>query len=268
MDTNSKIKLNNGVEMPIFGYGSYLVPSSEPILWALKEGYELIDTAIVYDNEELVGEAIIKSGIPRKNIFITTKIPNINYDDPRTAFDGSLKRLKLEYVDLLLAHSCMSDKRVEAYKVIEELYREGKARAIGVSNFTIEHLKELMEQTEIVPAVNQVEFHVYFYQKELWDFCRKHEIVLQAYMPLARGRASFDDDRLKKIAAKHSKTVPQIMIKWVLQKGIPTIPKSAKKERIKANKEIFDFELDEKDMNILDNFDQKAYCSANPYTKD
>ncbi|MBU0471811.1 MAG: aldo/keto reductase [Nanoarchaeota archaeon] len=266
MNIHSKVKLNNGVEMPILGFGTWLVNEIKPIQWTLEEGYELIDTAIAYDNEELIGKAIKNSGVPENKIFITTKIPDYHYDNPRNAFEESLK--KLRKIDLLLAHSSKSNKRVEAYKVLEELYKGKKCRAIGVSNFTIEHLKELLKNTNIVPAVNQVEFHVYFYQKKLLEFCKEKGIILQAYMPMARGKANFKDERLKKIAKKHSKTVPQIMIRWIIQKGIPTIPKSSTKERIIENKNIFDFELDEEDINILDNIpEQRAFCSANPYCK-
>jgi len=263
------VKLNNGIEMPILGFGTWRVHDTQPMKWAIEEGYELIDTAVAYENEKLVGKAVKESGIKREDIFITTKIPNFQYDDVEGAYKACLKRLDLEYTDLLLCHSYKSEKRVEAYKVLEKLYKEKKCRAIGVSNFNVEHLKELLDKTEIVPAVNQVEFHVFCHQKELLDFCKEKDIVLQAYMPLGRSRVNLDNETLKKIADKHSKSVPQIMIRWLIQKGIPTIPKSDHKERIIMNKEVFDFELSEEDMEALDNIpDQRAYCTANPEYKE
>jgi len=265
MSKNHKIKLNNGVEMPIIGYGTWLVNETQPIKWAIEEGYGLIDTAVAYDNEEVVGRAIKESKVARKDIFVTTKIPNFQYDKVEDAYNACLKRLDLEYTDLLLCHSFKSKDRVKAYKVLEKLYKEKKCRAIGVSNFNIEHLKELLKETKIVPAVNQVEFHIFCYQKELLKFCKEKGIILQSYMPISRGRANLENEILKKIAKNHSKTVPQIMIRWIVQKGIPTIPKSENKDRIKMNIQVFDFELTKEEMHLLDNMpDQKAYCTANP----
>lgn len=265
MDINTKVRLNNDLEMPIFGFGTFKVMSAEPVLLALEEGYRLLDTATVYKNEETVGEAIQKSEIAREDIFVTTKLGHQDMDDPRKALEESLRKLKLEYVDLWLIHWPETGKRESAWKVMEKLYKEGKCKAIGVSNFTIKHLKELLEAAEVVPAINQVEFHVYLYQKELLDFCRSKGIVLESYMSLTRGRAGFDNPRMKAVAEKHSKTVAQVMLRWVLQHGLVIIPKSEHEERIRENADIFDFSISEEDMETLNTLDKdKHYCSWDP----
>lgn len=262
---NTKIKLNNNVEMPVLGFGTYTIKDPTPIQWAIEAGYRLVDTATVYENEEVVGEAIKKSKVPRKELFITTKLMPADLDDPGKALDESLRKLGTDYVDLWLIHWPEPGKRIPAWKTMEKLYKKGKCRAIGVSNFTLKHLKELLETAEVIPAVNQIEFHVYLYQKELLEFCRSKGIQLESYMSLTRGRAGFEDKRIQKIAKKYSKTIPQVMLRWVLQHGLIAIPKSVHKERIIENKNIFDFSLSEEDMNALNSLNQdRHYCSWDP----
>ncbi|MDP3025807.1 MAG: aldo/keto reductase [candidate division Zixibacteria bacterium] len=266
---NSKIKLNNGVELPIFGLGTFQTRSGketrEAVLYALQVGYRLIDTASIYGNEEDVGEAVRKSGIPREEIFITTKLWNTDhgYDKALTAFERSLERLGLSYVDLYLIHWPEGGLRNESWKALERIIKEGKCRAIGVSNYTIRHLKELLKNSPTVPAVNQVEFHPYLYQKELLEFCHSHKIQLEAYSPLTKGR-KLNDPKLLKIALNYSKTTAQILIRWVLQKGVVVIPKSSRKERIEENARVFDFEISDEDMKALDSFNQDYRTSWDP----
>lgn len=268
LNLNTNIKLNNNVEMPVLGFGTYTIKDPTPIQWAIEAGYRLIDTATIYENEEVVGEAIKKSKVPRGELFITTKLMPADMDNPGKALDESLKKLGTDYIDLWLIHWPEPGKRIAAWKAMEELYKKGKCRAIGVSNFTLKHLKELLETAKVIPTVNQVEFHVYLYQKELLEFCKSKGIQLESYMSLTRGRSGFDNESIKKIAEKYSKSVAQIMLRWVLQHGLIAIPKSAHQERIIENKNIFDFFLSEEDMNILNSLNQDHhYCSWDPTGK-
>lgn len=250
----STIKLNTGARIPQVGFGTWKIkPNSaakEAVTSTLEAGYRHIDTARIYMNEKGVGKAINNSSIPRNEIFLTTKLWNTNHRDPRAAFEKSLKRLDTDYIDLYLIHYPVRA-RVASWKVMEELYAEGKAKAIGVSNFTIRHLTELMEQTNIVPAVNQVEFHPFLYQKDLLEFCTKHGIVVEAYSPLAHGQ-KLDDPTLKQVAHKYSKVPSQIMIRWAIQHGMVVLPKSTQPERIAQNIDVFDFAITEPDMALLD----------------
>ena len=268
---DTKVKLNNGVEMPIFGLGVYQArrgkETQEAVLNALKAGYKLIDTASMYENEEDVGEALRKSGIPREEVFITTKLWNSDhgYDKTLTAFERSRKKLGLSYVDLYLIHWPVEGLRNESWKAFETLLKEGECRAIGVSNYMIWHLEELLNNLSTVPAVNQVEFSPYLYQKELLDFCRSHGIQLEAYSPLTKGY-KLNDPKLVAIASKYSKSPAQILIRWALQKEVVVIPKSSRKDRILENADIFDFTISSKDMKVLDSFNEDLRTSWDPST--
>ena len=264
MNLNSKAKLNNGVEIPLLGLGVWQVPPGETtenaVLWALEAGYRHVDTAAIYKNEESLRNSIKKSGIQRKEIFVTTKLWNDDHSDPVKALDTSLKKLGMDYVDLYLIHWPVEKVRIKTWKTLEELYKKGKCRTIGVSNFTIKHLEELLKNTEIVPTINQVEFNPYLYQKELLEYCRKKEIQLEAYSPLAQGKR-LEDPKLIEMADKYMKSPAQIMIRWALQHDLVVIPRSKNKERIIENSRVFDFSISEDDMERLDAFNKNyRFC--------
>ena len=269
MNINSTVELNNGVEIPMLGLGTYKAKAGtearEAVEYALEIGYRYIDTATIYTNEEDVGTAVRTSGIPRSEIFITTKVWNSDqgYDKTLKAFDKSLAKLGMDYVDLYLIHWPLKDKRIETWRALERLFQTGKCRAIGVSNYMINHLQELLSITPIVPAVNQVEFSPYLYQKELLGFCNERNICIQAYSPLVRGK-KFNDIRLKNIAEKNCKTPAQILIRWSLQHNLVVLPKSSRKERIKENADIFDFVISKEDMEYLNTFDENYRVSWDP----
>jgi diketogulonate reductase-like aldo/keto reductase len=221
----------------------------------------------MYGNEREVGNAVRRSGIPREEIFVTTKLNNSNhgYESALSSFDRSLELLGLSYVDLFLIHWPVEGLRGESWRALEELLEEGKCRTIGVSNYMTWHLKEVLDQSSTVPAVNQVEFSPYLYQRDLLEFCRSKTIQLEGYSPLTKGEHLRDPD-LGTIASKYSKTSPQIMLRWALQKGIITIPKSTNRERLKENAEIFDFEISSEDMDSLDSFNIDLRTSWDPST--
>ncbi len=260
------LTLNNKLKIPILGLGVYQshpgIETENAVLEALKLGYRHIDTAAIYRNEESVGKAIKKSKVPREEIFITTKLANQDHSDPLKTFNDSLKKLDLDYVDLYLVHWPV-EQRLNSWKVLEEIYKSGKAKSIGVSNFTIRHLKELLKVTKVIPVINQVEFSPYLYQKELLDFCNENKIQLEAYSPLTRGH-KLNDKKLIDIAKKYNKTSAQILIKWELQHNIVVIPKSTKKERIKENFDVFNFNIEKEDMNKLDNFNENFRTCWDP----
>jgi len=266
---DTTVKLNNGVQMPIFGLGTWQTrkgkETQEAVLQALNVGYRLIDTASMYGNEKDVGEALRKSGLPREEVFITTKLWNSDhgYDKALAAFEESRKKLGLDYVDLYLIHWPVEGLRSESWRAMEKLLGEGKCRAIGISNYMTWHLEELLSHSSTTPAVNQVEFHPYLYLKELLDFCQSHDIQLESYSPLTKG-VKLDDPKLVDIAKKYSKTPAQILIRWVLQHGVIVIPKSSHKERIEENAHVFDFTISEEDMNALDSFHQNFRSSWDP----
>jgi diketogulonate reductase-like aldo/keto reductase len=268
---DTKVKLNQGVEMPIFGLGTYQTrrgkETQKAVAYALEAGYRLVDTASMYGNEEDVGEAVGKSGIPREEIFITTKLWNSDhgFDKTLAACEESLKKLGLSYVDLYLIHWPVEGLRKESWRALERLLKEGKCRAIGVSNYMIWHLKELLGSSSTVPAVNQVEFSPYLYQKELLEFCRKHDIQLEAYSPLTKGH-KLNDPQLSKVSAKYSKSTAQILIRWALQKQVMVIPKSSRREGILENADVFDFEISDEDTKLLDSFNQNLRTSWDPST--
>ncbi len=265
----STARLNNGVEMPYLGLGVYLAaPGTEAqnaIRYALETGYRHIDTAKLYGNERDVGIASQKSGIPREEIFITTKLWNSDhgYDQTMRACQESLNELGLSYVDLYLIHWPEEELRIETWKAMITLREEGKCRAIGVSNYTIRHLEELLADSPVVPAVNQVEFSPFLYQKDLLDFCRKNGIQLEAYAPLTR-RQKFDHPAITSLAAKYGKTAAQIMIRWPLQHDVVVIPKSANRQRISENADVFDFEISSEDMALLDSLNEDFRVSWDP----
>jgi methylglyoxal/glyoxal reductase len=252
MNLKSAVTLHNGVDMPWVGFGTFKVENGEvtkeAVKKALEVGYRHIDTAMIYGNEVSVGEAIKESGVPREEIFVTTKVWNADrgYETTLEAFETSLNKLGLEYIDLYLIH-WPKDKNIETWKALEKLYKENKIKAIGVSNFKVHHLEELMANTEIVPMVNQVECHPQYPQDELKKFCDQHKIVLTAWGPLMQGQI-FDKEIMKEIAKKYNKTVAQVALKWQLQRGIIVIPKSITPERIESNVDLFDFELTQEDM--------------------
>ncbi|KUP22674.1 aldo/keto reductase [Paenibacillus sp. DMB5] len=248
------VTLNNGVNMPIIGCGVYQIPDAQEcenaVYEALMAGYRLIDTAAGYLNEEAVGRAIKRSGIPREELFITTKlwVQDTGYESAKLAFDKSLKKLKLDYLDLYLIHQPFGD-YYGAWRAMEELYREGKSKAIGVSNFLPDRLMDLIVHNEIAPAVNQIETHPFYQQAESAAFMKDQGVQHQSWAPFAEGLNNlFGNDVLASLAEKHNKSVAQVVLRWLVQRGIVVIPKSVKKERIAENINIFDFELRSEDM--------------------
>lgn len=251
------VKLNNGVDMPILGFGTFELTDpqecEEAVFQALTAGYRLIDTAAAYENEEYVGRAIRRSGVPREELFITTKlwVQDYGYESAREAFNRSLKRLGVDYIDLYLLHQNFGDV-YGAWRAMEELYEEGKIRAIGVSNFFPDRLLDLMLHNRVAPAVNQVEVNPFCQQIENDQFMRKHHVQTEAWSSLATGRNGiFENGTLQAIAEKHGRTLAQIVLRWVIQRGMVAIPRSAKREHILENLHIFDFELSPQDMETI-----------------
>ena len=261
--------LRNGVKMPVLGLGVYKSKDGQEVInaihHALGAGYRHIDTASFYRNEEGVGEAIRSSSVPREEIFVTTKvwIDEQGYEETLRAFERSLERLKMDYVDLYLVHWPVPGKYLESWKALETLYEEGKVRAIGVSNCLEHHLKELISNNSIKPMVVQNEFHPRLVQQSLLDFCGKEEIQYEAWSPLMRGKI-FRNEVLEDLAEKYEKTIAQIAIRWDLQKNVVTIPKSVHKERIIENAAVFDFELSPLDMQRIDALDREERTGAHP----
>ena len=263
------IKLNNGIKIPKFGFGTYNLTDKREtfnaVRAALDAGYRLIDTARMYNNEELIGKAVNESGIPREEIFITTKLwtNEHGYDNAHRVFKDSLKKLNTGYIDLFLIHWPSGGKRKETWQAMQEIAATGECRAIGVSNFTERHIDELVESGGTVPAVNQVEFSPFLYQKNLLDYCRGNGIQLEAYSPLVRGY-KVDDKRITPIAEKYEKTNAQVILRWILQHNVIAIPKSSHEKRIKENADIFDFELEEEDMKKLNGFSEGLRYADDP----
>lgn len=257
--------LHNGVKMPWFGLGVFKVQEGSEVIESVKaainHGYISIDTAAIYQNEEGVGTGIRESDIPREKLFVTSKVWNTDqgYDTTLKAFDLSLQKLGLDYLDLYLIHWPGKDKYKETWKALEKLYKDGRVRAIGVSNFLIHHLQDLISEAEIIPMVNQVEYHPHLTQKELHAFCKQHQIQLEAWSPLKRG-ALLNEPLLTEVAAKYGKSVAQLILRWDLQNQVITIPKSIKPERIIENADIFDFEISADDMKKIDglNIDDRS----------
>ncbi|WP_114571434.1 aldo/keto reductase [Exiguobacterium flavidum] len=265
------VTLNNGVKMPQLGYGVFKVPEEEvyeAVLTALKAGYRSIDTAMVYQNEAGVGRAIRDSGIPREEIFLTTKVWNKDqgYEETLTAFETSLGKLGVDYVDLYLIHWPMPkhDRYVETWKALENIYSNKKARAIGVSNFHVPHLERLLAETEIVPAVNQIELHPYLSQQEIRDYCKAHGIIVEAWSPLMKGRDALNDPVITEIAEAHGKTPAQVILRWHLEHGIVAIPKSVTPHRIEENLDVFDFSLTTDEIARIDALNRNERTGSNP----
>jgi methylglyoxal/glyoxal reductase len=260
--------LNNGVKMPWLGLGVYKAKDGEEveqaIHYALKAGYRLIDTAAFYQNEAGVGRAIAKADVAREDLFVTTKVWNSDqgYESTLQAFETSRKKLGLEYVDLYLIHWPVKGKYKETWKALQKLYKEGFVRAIGVSNFQVHHLEDILQDSDVVPAVNQVEYHPLLTQKEVHNFCKANNIQLEAWSPLMRG--NLDNEVLKELSDKYGKTPAQIVIRWDLQNGVVTIPKSVRESRIIENANVFDFELNAEDMAKIDALNKNHRFGPDP----
>jgi methylglyoxal/glyoxal reductase len=269
LSIESAVKLNNNVRMPILGLGVYQTsPGRETqhaVRFAIRIGYRHIDTARIYGNEADVGQAVRDSGLRREDLFITTKLWNSDqgYNSTFQACEASLHKLGLEYLDLYLIHFPVPDLRKESWKAMGMLLKQGKCRAVGVSNFTIRHLEELLEEHEVTPAVNQVEFHPFLYQKELLEYCQRRRIQVEAYSPLARGER-FKHPTITSIATKYSKAPAQLMIRWGLQHGLVVIPKSTREERIRENSQVFDFEISDEDVKSLDSLNEDLRTNWDP----
>ena len=266
--------LNNGVQMPLEGFGVFQVPDvaqcEQAVSDALEAGYRLIDTAAAYMNEEAVGNAIRTSGIPRKDLFITTKlwVQDAGYESAKKAFETSLNKLGLEYLDLYLIHQPFHD-YYGAWRAMEELYKEGRIRAIGVSNFYPDRLVDLCVNAEIIPAVNQVECHPFFQQKDALKVMKEYGVQPEAWGPFAEGKNNFfQNPILAEIAAKYGKSVAQVALRWNVQRGVVVIPKSVHKERIQENFNIWDFELSDKDMETISDMDIGHSEIINHFTAD
>lgn len=260
--------LNNGVQMPLLGlgvYDMYKKEAEQAVLWALETGYRLIDTASMYRNETEIGNAVNQSGINREDLFITTKVNNTDqgYEKTLKAFDTSLQKLNMDYVDLYLVHWPVKYTRKFTWKALERLYHEGRVRAIGVANYLIPFLEELSHESTEVPMVNQVEFSPYLYLEDLVKYCRERQIQLQAYSPLVRGQR-MSDSKLLNIAEKYQKTPAQIILRWALQLGVSTIPKSSNLDRIRENFAVFDFEISEQDMLYINTFNENFRVVDDP----
>lgn len=261
-------KLNNGTTVPQLGLGVYKVPAEEvyeTVKNALGLGYRHIDTASFYGNEEGVGKAIQDSKIPRNELFITTKVWNDDhgFDRALAAFDSSLERLGMAYVDLYMIHWPVPDQFPETWKALEKIYTDGRAKAIGVCNFLSHHLETLKATQRIQPAVDQIELHPKYQQRETTDYCRQNGIAIESWSPLARARY-LDDPVLVRLGEKHKKSAAQIMIRWHLQHDFIVIPKSTNQERQRLNFDVFDFRLDEQDMSLLDQLEEGMRVGSHP----
>lgn len=261
-----KIKLNNGVEMPILGFGVFQVKDpaecERSVLDAIESGYRLIDTAASYRNEAAVGRAIKKSKIAREDLFITTKlwIQSDGYEATKNAFENSLKRLGLDYLDLYLIHQPFGDVFGE-WRAMQDLYHEGRIRAIGVSNFYADRLMDLIVHHEIVPAVNQIETHPFNQQIETQKFLQENKVQIESWGPFAEGKNNiFHNELLASIAQQYNKSIAQVILRWLIQRGVIAIPKSVRKERMEENFNIFDFELSAEDMEAIKTLDTKTSC--------
>lgn len=265
----STVKLNNGVSMPVLGLGVYQMrPGKETyqaVITALEIGYRLVDTASFYRNEEDVGRAVLDSGIPRSEIFITTKLWNDEqgYESALRAFDASLKRLGLGYIDLYLIHFPVPNLREESWRALEKILESGRVRAIGVSNYMEYHLKELLSQATVIPAVNQVEFSPFLNQQALLAFCRKNRVQVEAYAPLTSGHRIYDR-QITAIATAHGRTNAQVLLRWALQQGLIIIPKSTHAQRIAENAHVFDFDLTPEEVTTLNSLHDGFRSSWDP----
>lgn len=266
---NDCTTLANGINMPWLGFGVYKVEEGNEVersvATAIETGYRSIDTAAFYGNEMGVGKAVRASSLPREELFITTKVWNDRqgYDETLKAFAESQRKLDLDYVDLYLVHWPISGKYKDTWRALEKLYKDGSVKAIGVCNFNIHHLEDLLKESEINPMVNQVEFHPRLTQKELLGFCNEHDIQLEAWGPLMRGKI-LDDPTLVELANKYGKTAAQVVLRWELQLGVVTIPKSVHEKRIKENADLFDFELSPEEMAKIDDLNKNERTGPDP----
>ncbi|PIR83908.1 aldo/keto reductase [Candidatus Kaiserbacteria bacterium CG10_big_fil_rev_8_21_14_0_10_51_14] len=256
METNiyTRVRLNNGIEMPILGLGTWNMTDAEAensVMLALEADYRLIDTARLYGNEWGVGKAVRESGIPREDMFVTTKLWPTDFGNPKQAFDESLKRLGLEYIDLYLIHWPVAEMPQSLWRALEKIYESKKVRAIGVSNYGIGDIEKLLEYAVIPPAVNQIKFSPFDYAEEILRCCQQHDIIVEAYSPLTRG-SQLDHPLIVELSKKYKKTPAHIMIRWCIEHETIPIPKSTHKQRIEENRDVFDFSIDEKDMRALD----------------
>ena len=268
MNNQIRITLNNGVEMPMLGFGTFKMPEGKVVIQsvrkALEFGYRHIDTATYYKNEAGVGEGIRQSGISRSEIFLTTKVwtSDYGYDKTLKAYDMSLQRLGVDYIDLYLIHWHNANVK-DTWRAIEKLYKEKRVHAIGVSNFHIHHLETFLVGCEIKPMINQVEFHPRLMQTPLFEYCKKQQIQYEAYSPLMQGKI-FNIPLLAEIAGKYNRTIAQIVLRWNIQMGVVTIPKSTRQEKILENMRIFDFEISEEDMQSICSLDNGQRIGHNP----
>ncbi|WP_046225907.1 aldo/keto reductase [Paenibacillus dauci] len=268
-DIRSTKKLNNGVEMPWFGLGVWQVEEGEDatksVTAAIKAGYISIDTAAAYKNEESVGKAIRESGVAREDLFITSKLWNGDqgYESALAAFDSTMEKLGLDVLDLYLIHWPVKGKYKDSWRAMEKLYKEGRIRAIGVSNFQPHHLDDLLADAEVVPAVNQIEFHPLLTQNELLDYCAQKGIQVEAWSPLAQGKL-FDNEAVTTIAEKYGKSPAQVLLRWVLDKGVVVLTRSVKEERIVDNANIFDFQLTADEVDQLNALNKNERTGPDP----
>ncbi len=273
MDLNTRVLLNNGTMMPVLGLGVFLSKDGEEtynaVRWALEAGYRHIDTAAVYGNEESVGRAIRDSGIPREELFVTTKLWNtrIRAHEEDQAFAESLKKLRMDYVDLYLIHWPVREEQgyLRAWSKLESYAKQGRAKAIGVSNYHIHHLQDVLDHCEIKPAVDQVECHPELSQVELADFCQKNGIVFEPWSPLGRGKL-LSNETLTAIAQAHGKTSAQVILRWDIQRGFVNIPKSVHRERIIENADVFDFSLTPEEMEAIFALNKNERIGSDPET--
>ena len=269
LNINSRITLHDGNSMPLFGLGVWVAQSGQEtydaVLYALKTGYRHIDTAEMYGNEKDVGKAVVDSGINRADVFVTTKLwdSGLGYDHALKAFDVSLQKMKLDYVDLYLIHWPENRSQLKIWRALERIKKEGRTRSIGVSNFAPKHLKELLVVDSEHPVVNQVELSPFLQQKHIYSFCQKENIHLTGYCPLSRGNR-FNDSNLSRIAKETKKSAAQVMIRWALQRGHTVIPKSVSPARIEENADVFDFNLNNQQMKILDGLEEGLRFCPDP----
>jgi diketogulonate reductase-like aldo/keto reductase len=270
-DLSSTVKLSDGVEIPWVGLGVFKSPpgkeTEQAVRWALETGYRHIDTAAYYQNEADVARGLAASGVPREKVFLTTKVWNSDqgFDSTLKAFDRSRKNLGVDVVDLYLVHWPVKGKFLDTWRAMERLLSQGKVRAIGVSNFLVHHLEELTKSCSVRPVINQVEFHPFLVQKDLLDFDTRSGVRHEAWSPLTRGRR-LDDPVITAVAKKHGRTNAQVVLRWDLQLGVVTIPKSVHRERILENSRVFDFQLDADDMARISELDAGARIGPNPDT--
>lgn len=269
MDIETKVVLNNGVEIPWLGFGTYKIEPGEvtykAVRKALEVGYRHIDTAKYYRNEESVGKAVRESRVPREKVFVTTKLWNSDqgYKNALKAFDASFDRLGLGYIDLYLIHWPVQSKYLESWSALEDILQSGRVRAIGVSNFMIDHIEDLLESSTIIPAVDQVEFHPHLVNLELLEYCKGQGIQMEAWSPLKQGAMALDRG-MAGIGWRYGKSASQATLRWDLQHGVVTIPKTVSRERMEENADIFDFELTPAEMRTINSLDRRQRVGPDP----